>query len=164
MVDISAGCRPLYRPRYLPIVGRYVDHHSADIHRSICRPTHLGRHIDRLSTDMSTDISTDTRPICRPIHRSTVGRYVGRYIGRGVHKIHMILCTNTMGSSSHNKTLSCNAVTKGFSRPTSHPVQGWMGNNKVFCSHGTRDGRRVIKVYSIKWWCRGESWAFHSNK
>ena len=90
MVDISAGCRPLYRPRYLPKVGRYVDHHSADIHRSICRPTHLGRHIDRLSTDMSTDISTDTRPKCRPIHRSTVGRYVGRYIGRGVHKIHMI--------------------------------------------------------------------------
>ena len=44
-----------------------------------------------------------------------------------------------------------NAVTKGFSRPTSHPVQGWMGNNKAFCSHGTRDGRRVIKVHSIKW-------------
>ena len=56
-----------------------------------------------------------------------------------------------MGSSSHNKTLSCNAVTKGFSRSTSHPVQGWMGNNKAFYSHGTRDGRRVIKVYSIKW-------------
>ena len=69
----------------------------------------------------------------------------------GLKEIKVLLCTNTMGSSSHNKTLSCNAVTKGFSRPTSHPVQGWMGNNKAFCSHGTRDGRRVIKVYSIKW-------------
>ena len=26
-----AECWPLYRPRHLPIVGRYVDHHSADI-------------------------------------------------------------------------------------------------------------------------------------
>ena len=69
----------------------------------------------------------------------------------GLKEIKVLLCTNTMGSSSHNKTLSCNAVTKGFSRPTSHPVQGWMGNNKAFCSHGTRDGRRVTKVYSIKW-------------
>ena len=69
----------------------------------------------------------------------------------GLKEIKVLLCTNTMGSSSHNKTLSCNAVTKGFSRPTSHPVQGWMGNNKAFCSHGTRDGRRVAKVYSIKW-------------
>ena len=69
----------------------------------------------------------------------------------GLKEIKELLCTNTMGSSSHNKTLSCNAVTKGFSCPTSHPVQGWMGNNKAFCSHGTRDGRRVIKVYSIKW-------------
>ena len=69
----------------------------------------------------------------------------------GLKEIKVLLCTNTMGSSSHSKNLSCIAVTKGFSRPTSHPVQGWMGNNKVFCSHGTRDGRRVIKVYSIKW-------------
>ena len=66
----------------------------------------------------------------------------------GLKEIKVLLCTNTMGSSSHNKTLSCNAVTKGFSCPTSHPVQGWMGNNKAFCSHGTGD---VIKVYSIKW-------------
>ena len=82
----------------------------------------------------------------------------------GLKEIKVLLCTNTMGSSSHNKTLSCNAVTKDFSRPTSRPVQGWTGNNKALCSHGTQDGCRVIKVYSIKWWCRGESWAFHSNK
>ena len=69
----------------------------------------------------------------------------------GLKEIKVLLYTNTMGSSSHNKTLSRNAVTKGFSHPTSHPVQGWMGNNKAFCSHGTRDGHRVIKVYSIKW-------------
>ena len=72
--NISVECRSTYRP----------------IHRSICRPTYLGRHIDRHSTDMSTDVSVDTRPICRPIHRSTLGGYVDRYIGRGVHKIHMI--------------------------------------------------------------------------
>ena len=90
MLNVSAESRPIHRPRYLPIVGRYVDHHSADIRRSISRPTYLGRHIGRESTDMSTDISTDTRPICRPIHRSRIGRYVDRYIGRGVHKIHMI--------------------------------------------------------------------------
>ena len=52
-------------------------------------------------------------------------------------EIKVLLCTNTIGSSSHNKTLSCNAVTKGFSCSTSHPVQGWMGNNEAFCSHGT---------------------------
>ena len=73
MVSILAECRPQYGPRYLPIVGRYVDHHSADI---------------------SNDISADTRPICRPIDQLSVGRYVDRdvdgYIGRGVHKIHMI--------------------------------------------------------------------------
>ena len=69
----------------------------------------------------------------------------------GLKEIKMLLCTNTVGSSSHNKTLSCNAETKDFSRPTSHPVRGWTGKNKAFCSHGTRDGRRVIKVYSIEW-------------
>ena len=66
----------------------------------------------------------------------------------GVKEIKVLFCTSTMGSSSHNKTLSCNALTKDFSRPTSHPVRGWTGNNKAFCS---RDGRGVIKVYSIKW-------------
>ena len=76
----------IYRPTIGRYLGRYVDHHSAYIHRSICRPTHLGRHIDRLSTDISVDISTDTRPICRPIHWSRVGRYVDRYIGRGCTK------------------------------------------------------------------------------
>ena len=40
----------------------------------------------------------------------------------GLKEIKVLLCTNTMGSSSHNKTLSCNAETKDFSRPTSHPV------------------------------------------
>ena len=54
-------CQPLYRPRYRPIVGRYVDH-------------------------ISTDISVEQRSICRP----TLNRYVDWYIVRGVHKIHMI--------------------------------------------------------------------------
>ena len=78
---ISAECRPLYRPRYLPIVGRYVDHHSADISvdtsvdtstdtlRSTYRPTldrYVDRHIGRHSADMSADTSVECRSICRP--------------------------------------------------------------------------------------------------
>ena len=97
MYSVSAKCRPLYRPRYLPIVGRYATITrpiSQLTHRSIRRPTHRSRHINRHLTDMSTDISVGTRPICRSIHRLSVGRYVDqdvdRYVGRGVHKIHMI--------------------------------------------------------------------------
>ena len=48
-----------------------------------------------------------------------------------------------MGSSSYNRTLSCNAETKRFF--PSH----LSSRAKDFCSHGTQDGRRVIKVYSI---------------
>ena len=44
------------------------------------------------------------------------------------------------------RTLSRNAETKDFARLTSHPVQGWTGKNKAFCSRGTQNGRRVIKV------------------
>ena len=47
-----------------------------------------------------------------------------------------------------NRTLSHNAETKDFARPTSHPVRGWTGKNKAFCSPGTQNGRRVIKVYN----------------
>ena len=46
-----------------------------------------------------------------------------------------------------NRPLSHNAETKDFARPTSHPVRGWTGKNKAFCSPGTQNGRRVIKVY-----------------
>ena len=46
-----------------------------------------------------------------------------------------------------NRTLSHNAETNDFARPTSHPVRGWTGKNKAFCSPGTQNGRRVIKVY-----------------
>ena len=56
----------------------------------------------------------------------------------GLKEIKVLLCTNTMGSSSHNKTLSCNAETKDFSRLTSHPVQGWMGNNSFLFSWDSR--------------------------
>ena len=47
-----------------------------------------------------------------------------------------------------NRTLSHNAETKDFALPTSHSVRGWTGKNKAFCSPGTQNGRRVIKVYS----------------
>ena len=46
------------------------------------------------------------------------------------------------------RPLSHNAETKDFARPTSHSVRGWTGKNKAFCSPGTQNGRRVIKVYS----------------
>ena len=49
--------------------------------------------------------------------------------------------------SAGNRPLSRNAETKDFARPTSHPVRGWTGKNKAFCSPGTQNGRRVIKVY-----------------
>ena len=64
----------------------------------------------------------------------------------GLKEIKVLLCSNTMGSSSHNRTLSCNAETKDFARPTSHPVRGWTGKNKAFCSHRTQGGRHEIKV------------------
>ena len=47
-----------------------------------------------------------------------------------------------------NRPLPRNAETKDFARLTSHPVRGWMCKNKAFCSPGTQNGRRVIKVYS----------------
>ena len=46
-----------------------------------------------------------------------------------------------------NSTLSRNAETIDFARLNSHPVQGWTGKNKAFCSPRTQNGRRVIKVY-----------------
>ena len=48
-----------------------------------------------------------------------------------------------------NRPLSHNAETKNFARPTSHPVRGWTGKNKAFCSPGTQYGRHVIKVYVL---------------
>ena len=47
-----------------------------------------------------------------------------------------------------NRPLSGNAETRDFARLTSHPVRGWTGKNKAFCSPGIQNGRRVIKVYS----------------
>ena len=69
-----AEFRPIHQLRYLPIVGQYVDHHSANIRRStvISRSTYrpsVDRYVDRHSTDMSTDTSVKSRLICRPIYR-----------------------------------------------------------------------------------------------
>lgn len=81
MVSISAECQPLYRPRYLPIISRYVDHHladisvdtsvntSTDIPRSLYRPR-VGRwHIGRVSGNMSTDTLVECWLICWPMYR-----------------------------------------------------------------------------------------------
>ena len=46
------------------------------------------------------------------------------------------------------RPLSRNAETKDFARLTSPSVGGWMAKNKAFCSPGTQNGCRVIKVYS----------------
>ena len=53
-----------------------------------------------------------------------------------------------MTSSGRYRSLSCNAETKDFARLTSHPVRGWTGKNKAFCSPGTQTGCRMIKVYT----------------
>ena len=55
----------------------------------------------------------------------------------------------TVGAKGPYRPLSHNAETKDFARPTSHPVRGWTGKNKAFCSPGTQNGRRVIKVYCV---------------
>ena len=85
MVNVSAECRALYRPKYRSTVGQYIDRHSADItidisfdmstdiSRSIYRPSdgrYVDRHIGRVSVDMSTDTSVEYRSIYRPTHRS----------------------------------------------------------------------------------------------
>ena len=49
--------------------------------------------------------------------------------------------------STVNRPLSRNAETKDFARLSSHPVRGWTGKNKAFCSPGTQNGHRVINVY-----------------
>ena len=70
-------------------------------------------------------------------------------------KIRLYLCLISLVLFwRHHRPLSRNAQTKDFARPTSHPVRGWTGKNKAFCSPGTQNGRRVIKVYS--WRC--SSW------
>ena len=44
-------------------------------------------------------------------------------------------------------TSSGNAETKDFARLTSHPVRGWTGKNKAFCSPaGTLNGIESIKI------------------
>ena len=96
MVSVLAKCRPLYRLRYLPIVGRYVDHHSADISvdTSVDTLTDTSRSTYRPTLDRYVDRHIGRHSAYRLIHWSSVGRYVdrdvNRYIGRGVHKIHMI--------------------------------------------------------------------------
>ena len=56
--------------------------------------------------------------------------------------------TSRVENGSQYRSLSCNAETKDFARLTSHPVRGWTGKNKAFCSPGTQTGGCVIKVYT----------------
>ena len=68
--------------------------------------------------------------------------YLGRNISTEIRRSIVdqpVLCPN--------RTLSRNAETKDFARLASHPVRGWTGKNKAFCSPATQNGRRVIKVY-----------------
>ena len=62
MVNVLAECPPIHQPRYLQIVGRYVDHLSADIRWSISRPTYrptLDRYADRYIGRESVDMSVE---------------------------------------------------------------------------------------------------------
>ena len=54
----------------------------------------------------------------------------------GLKEIKVLLCTNTMGSSSHNKTLSCNAVTKGFPVPPLIQCKAGWATTKLFVLMG----------------------------
>ena len=100
MVSVSAECWLLYRLRYVPKVGQYVNHHSidilvdtsvdtsTDISRSLYRQRvgrYVNLHIGRHSADMSTDTSVKCRSICQ----SSVGQNVDQYIDQGVHKINI---------------------------------------------------------------------------
>ena len=89
MVSVSAECWPLYWPRHLPIVGRYVDHHSANIpvdtsvdtstntSQSTYRLTpdwyvdwHIGPHLADMSTDTLVECRPTCWPRCQPIYQS----------------------------------------------------------------------------------------------
>ena len=59
----------------------------------------------------------------------------------------VLVVTIQCGQFRQNGTLSRNVKTKDFARLTSHPVRCWTGKNKAFCSPGTQNGRRGIKVY-----------------
>ena len=39
---------------------------------------------------------------------------------------------------------------KDFARLASHPVRGWTGKNKAFCSPGTQNGRCAIRSIDYK--------------
>ena len=64
-----------------------------------------------------------------------------------LHQFFMLKNLIIMLGRRHYRPLSHNAETKDFARLTSHPVRGQMCKNKAFCSPGTQNGRRVIKVY-----------------
>ena len=96
MVSVSGKCWLLYWPRYLPIVDRYVDHHSAhilvvtsvdmstDTSQLTYRPTldrYVDRHIGRHSADMSTDALVECRSMCRLRCRPI-------YLSRGAQNTH----------------------------------------------------------------------------
>ena len=92
MVSLLTKCWPLYQPRYLPIVGRYVDLDLADISvdTSVNTSTNISRlwyrqrvslyvdwHIGQVSVNMLTDTSVKCRLICWLI-----------YWSRGAHNTH----------------------------------------------------------------------------
>lgn len=72
MVSVSDECQLLHPPRYLPIVGQYVDLDLADI-----------------LVDTSVDTSTD---ISWLLYWSRVGRYVNRHFGQ--HSVDMLTDTS----------------------------------------------------------------------
>ena len=78
----------------------------------------------------------NNRPSLNAVHR-----YYRDCLGQGF--------SGSVKTCHLHRSLSCNAETKDFARLTSHPVRGWTGKNKAFCSPGTQTGCRVIKMYCV---------------
>ena len=118
MVGVSAECRPLYWPRYLPIVIRYVDHHSADIlddtsvdtSPDTSRPTYWPP-LDRY---VSIDISIECQSTYRPMLDRCVARYIERHISVDISTDTRPICRLTY-RSMHRSTV-CRYVDRDVDR------------------------------------------------
>ena len=62
--------------------------------------------------------------------------------------INYVLEVMRMHKQNH-RPFSGTAETKHFAHLISHPVQGWMGKNKTFCSPGNQNGRHVGSIILV---------------
>ena len=114
------------------------------------RPCYVSRNFSPLRMNCYGQFPTIGECSSMPVSKtffSKVKRIFGLYVSVGPR--HEDRGQSDCKAQFPNRFLSRNAETKDFARLTSHPVRGWTGKNKAFCSPGTQNGRRVIKVY---WW------------